>query len=51
MSVRFSDVVEIDTSGPLWVLKLEDGLYVVGQGTLMAVDNLQQAYDYIKAFK
>jgi hypothetical protein len=30
--LRFNDGVEIDTSGPLRVIKLQDGWYVVGQG-------------------
>ena len=35
--LRFSDGVNIDTSGPLRPLKLADGWYVVGEGTLSPV--------------
>jgi hypothetical protein len=33
--LRFSDGVEVDTSGPLRRLELHDGLYVVGEGCLI----------------
>lgn len=32
--LKFSDGIEIDTSGEYRTLKLEDGWYVVGHGTL-----------------
>jgi hypothetical protein len=32
MTLRFSDGVEIDTTGPLRIIQLGDGLYVVGEG-------------------
>ena len=40
MSVlRFNDGVNIRTDGPLRVLRLRDGYYVVGNGMLMPVDS------------
>lgn len=35
--LRFSDGIEIDTSGPLRLLELHDGWYVVGEGRLIPV--------------
>lgn len=47
-TLRFSDGVEIDTSGPLRPLKLRDGWYVVGQGTCCPVDDLAEARSEIE---
>jgi hypothetical protein len=41
--LRFSDGVNIDTSGPLRTLTLPDGHYVVGQGMLIPVGSLEEA--------
>jgi hypothetical protein len=41
--IRFSDRVEIDTSGELRKLRLTDGLYVVGQGMLIPVKDEAEA--------
>ena len=41
--LRFSDGVNIDTSGDLRVLHLHDGFYVVGQGMLIPVANKEEA--------
>ena len=41
--LRFSDGVNIDTSGPLRTLTLSDGHYVVGQGMLIPVGSLEEA--------
>jgi hypothetical protein len=49
--LKFSDGVEIDTSGPLRPLHLHDGWYVVGGGMLIAVDSLQKARDEIAAME
>ena len=49
--IRFSDGVEIDTSGPLRPLHLHDGWYVVGGWMLIPVDSLQEARDEIAAMK
>jgi hypothetical protein len=35
--LKFTEGVEIDTSGPLRKLHLEDGWYVVGEGLLLPV--------------
>ena len=37
--LRFNDGVEIDTSGEYRRLQLADGLYVVGEGMLIAVED------------
>lgn len=39
MKLRFSDGVEIETSGPLRVLHRADGYYVVGEGFLCPCDD------------
>lgn len=41
--LRFSDGVNIDTSGPIRMLELEDGLYVVGNGQLIPVNSEEEA--------
>ena len=41
--LRFSDGVNIDTSGPLRPLKLRDGWYVVGEGTCCPVADATEA--------
>ena len=51
MTLHFSDGVSIDTSGPLRMLLLEDGLYVVGQGMLIPVNTQQEAEDEIARLK
>ena len=42
MKLRFDDGIEIDTTGPLRKLYLDDGWYVVGEGTLCPVDNEEE---------
>ena len=49
--LKFTDGVEIDTSGPLRPLHLHDGWYVVGGGMLIPVESLQQARDEIAIMK
>jgi hypothetical protein len=46
--LRFSDGVEIDTAGPLRVLTLPDGHYVVGNGMLIPVNSLEEAQEIIQ---
>lgn len=46
--LRFNDGVNIDTSGPLRVLRLRDGYYVVGQGICFPVDSREEAQELIK---
>ncbi len=42
-TLRFSDGVNIDTSGPLRILQLIDGWYVVGEGTCMPAKDEEEA--------
>jgi hypothetical protein len=49
--LRFSDGVTIDTSGPLRVLELSDGFYVVGEGFLIPVSSEEEALEKIKEMK
>jgi hypothetical protein len=44
--LRFSDGVDIDTSGEPRVLRLNDGYYAVGKGILIPVDS-QQAGEFM----
>jgi hypothetical protein len=46
--MKFSDGVEVDTSGKLRMLKLSDGLYVVGRGMLIPVNSYAEANEIIK---
>jgi len=46
--LRFSDGIEIDTSMPLCILKLEDGLYVCGDGFLMPVETVEKGKQIIR---
>jgi hypothetical protein len=50
MKLRFDDRIEIDTTGPLRKLYLDDGWYVVGEGTLCPVDHEDEAAEFIKTF-
>lgn len=49
--LRFSDGVEIDTSGPLRTLTLPDGHYVVGNNMLIPVDSLTAAHEMIQRIR
>ena len=49
--LRFNDGVEIDTEGPLRLLKLEDGYYVVGEGMCIPVERVQEGINLIKELK
>jgi len=51
MTLHFSDGVSINTSGPLRILLLDDGFYVVGEGRLIPVDNEEEANKIIKDMK
>lgn len=50
-TLKFSDGIEIDTSGPLRLLKLHDGWYVVGGGRLIPVKDEEEGLCLIKKFK
>jgi hypothetical protein len=41
-TLRFSDGVEVDTSGPLRIVQLNDGFYVVGEGMSIPVATVQE---------
>jgi hypothetical protein len=43
MKIEIIDGVEIDISGPLRKLRLKDGWYVVGEGSLDTVDSEEEA--------
>ena len=47
MVLHFTDGVSINTSGPLRILLLDDGAYVVGQGNLIPVDSQEEAEERI----
>lgn len=41
-ALKFSDGIEIDTSGELKLLELYDGWYVVGEGKLIPVNDEEE---------
>jgi hypothetical protein len=41
--LRFSDGIQINTSGEPRILNLKDGLYVTGKGVLIPVDSMDEA--------
>ena len=49
--LRFSDGVNIDTSGPLRRLKLHDGLYVVGNGYSIPMNSEKEVQDFLDEHK
>ena len=49
--LRFSDGVNIDTSGPLRAICLSDGWYVVGEGMLMPENSREDALETIQELK
>jgi hypothetical protein len=40
--LRFSDGAEIETNGPLRIVQLNDGFYVIGQGMSIPVATVQE---------
>lgn len=48
MTLHFSDGISLDTSGPLRILLLEDGLYVIGRGNLIPVGSHEEALAVIE---
>jgi len=48
MSIRFENGTEIDTSGPLRILHLYDGLYVVGEDHLIPCGSEKEAEETIR---
>ena len=51
MTLKFSDGMEFDTSGPLRITSRSDGLYVVGEGMLIPVNSHEEAEEIIKQKK
>ena len=51
MTLKFSDGMEFDTSGPLRIESRCDGLYVVGNGQLIPVSSREEAEQIIKQDK
>jgi ArsR family metal-binding transcriptional regulator len=51
MRLSFSDGITIDTSGPLRIKRLSDGLYVVGEGTMIPVEDEEEAQQIIEDSK
>ena len=47
MTLKFSDGMEFDTSGPLRIESRSDGLYVVGMGSLIPVSSRKEAEEII----
>lgn len=48
MSVKFNDGIEIKNSGPLTIIKREDGLYVVGDDLVCAVESVEEGQKLIR---
>jgi hypothetical protein len=46
--MRFSDGMTFDTSGPLRTVRKSDGLYVIGNGLLLPVDDYAEANELIQ---
>jgi len=51
MTLKFSDGMEFDTSGPLRIESRSDGLYVVGNGQLTPVSSYEEAEEIINRDK
>lgn len=49
MSIKFSDGMEFDTSGEYRIEQRADGLYVVGRGALIPVDDRAEGEWLIKS--
>lgn len=47
MAIQFNDGMKIETDGPMRVIRKSDGLYVVGHGTLCAVDSYEEGRQMI----
>jgi len=47
MTLKFSDGIQVDTSGPLRTLQLTDGWYIVGEGKLIPVADYEEAESWI----
>jgi hypothetical protein len=50
-TLKYVGKLIIDSTGPLRKIRLPDGLYVVGEQMLIAVDSEEEADDVIKQLK
>ena len=48
--MKFNDGINIDTDGELRILRLRDGLYVVGEGMCIPVESKKEAEEIISSF-
>jgi len=48
--LKFSDGIEIDVSGELRLLELYDGWYVVGDGRLIPVNDMEEGEQLLNKF-
>ena len=49
--MRFSDGMTFDTAGPLRTVRKSDGLYVVGNGMILPVNDYTEANELIQKLK
>ena len=50
-TIHFNDGMSFDTSGPLRIVRKSDGLYVVGKGMLIPIDNREEGQEIINQEK
>jgi len=48
--LRFSDGINVDTSGALRKMCLSDGMYVVGNGMMIPVNDSHEANELIEQY-
>jgi hypothetical protein len=51
MRISFTDGISIETAGPLRILHLSDGYYVVGEGNLIPVNDRDDGLHTIASMK
>jgi hypothetical protein len=51
MKIKFTDGMEFNLSGPLRIERQSDGLYVVGEGQLIPVANVEEGEAIIRECK
>ena len=49
--LHFSDGIDVETSGPLRAIELNDGWYVVGNGMCIPVNSKEEAEETIRQMK
>lgn len=47
MTLKFSDGIKVDTSGPLRSLRLSDGWYVIGEGMMTPMAGPEECKTFI----